>query len=72
MDKCIETRVEERGSLLVVEFIKVLHVSEDDVLLVDDSWRNLLDSAGHFPQIGLHSGNGTQSTNTKQMSSKGF
>lgn len=43
----------ERCFLLVVEFVEVLHVSEDDVLLVDDSWRNLLDSAGHLPQVGL-------------------
>lgn len=64
--------MEERGSLLVVEFIKVLHVSEDDVLLVDDSWRNLLDSAGHFPQVGLHSGNGTQSTKHKANVFKGL
>lgn len=40
--------------LLVVEFIEVLHVSKDDVLLVDDSWRNLLNSTGHLPQVGLH------------------
>lgn len=40
--------------LLVVEFIEVLHVSKDDVLLVDDSWRNLLHPAGHLPQVGLH------------------
>lgn len=39
--------------VLVVEFVEVLHVSEDDVLLVDDSWRNLLHSAGHLPQVGL-------------------
>lgn len=37
-----------------MEFKEVLHVSEDDVLLVDDPWRNLLDSTGHFPQVGLH------------------
>lgn len=39
--------------LLMMELIEVLHVSKDDVLLVDDSWRNLLNSTGHFPQIGL-------------------
>ncbi len=38
----------------MVEFIEILHVSEDDVLLVDDSWRNLLNTAGHLPQVGLH------------------
>ena len=37
----------------MVKFIEVLHVSKDDVLLVDDSWRNFLNSTGHFPQIGL-------------------
>ena len=37
----------------MVEFIEVLHVAKDDVLLIDDSWRNLLNSAGHLPQIGL-------------------
>lgn len=55
--------MDERGSLLVVELVKVLHVPEDDVLLVDDPWRNLLHSAGHFPQVGLHSGNETPSAN---------
>lgn len=39
--------------LLMVEFIKVLHVSKDDVLLVEDPWRNLLHSTGHLPQVGL-------------------
>lgn len=40
--------------LLVVEFVEVLHVSEDDVLLVDDPWWDLLNAAGHLPQIRLH------------------
>lgn len=64
--------MDERGSLLVVEFVKVLHVPEDDVLLVDDSRRNLLNSTGHFPQVGLHSGNDTQSkkTDTAQLSAE--
>lgn len=43
----------DRGFLLMVEFIEVLHISKYDVLLVDDSWRNLFNSTGHFPQIGL-------------------
>lgn len=37
----------------MVEFIEVLHVAKDDVLLIDDSWRNLLNSTGHLPQVGL-------------------
>lgn len=40
--------------LLVVEFVEVLHVSEDDVLLVDDPWWDLLNATGHLPQIRLH------------------
>lgn len=38
----------------MVKFKEVLHVPKDDVLLVDDSWRNLLDPTGHLPQVGLH------------------
>lgn len=41
-------------SLLVVEFVEVLHISEDDVLFVDDPWWNLLNATGHLPQIRLH------------------
>ena len=37
----------------MVELKEVLHVPEDDVLLVDDPWRDLLHSTGHLPQIGL-------------------
>lgn len=40
--------------LLVVEFVEVLHVSEDDVFLVDDPWWDLLNATGHLPQIRLH------------------
>lgn len=43
----------KRCFLLMVEFIEVLHVAKDDVLLIDDSWRNLLNSTGHLPQVGL-------------------
>lgn len=39
--------------LLVVEFIEVLHVSKNNVLFVDDSWRNLLNPTGHLPQVSL-------------------
>lgn len=38
----------------MVELEEVLHVSEDDVLLVDDARRDLLHAAGHLPQIRLH------------------
>lgn len=38
---------------LVVEVVDLLHVAEDDVLLVSDAWRNLLHAAGHLPQVGL-------------------
>jgi len=38
----------------MVKFIEVLHVSKDDVFLVDDPWRNLLDPTGHLPQVSLH------------------
>lgn len=41
---------------LVVKVIDVLHVAEDDVLLVGDAWRNLLHSVGHLPQVGLTDG----------------
>lgn len=38
---------------LVMKVIYVLHVAEDDVLLVGDSWGNLLHAVGHLPQVGL-------------------
>lgn len=38
---------------LVVEVADILHVSEDDVLLVGDARRNLLHPAGHLPQVRL-------------------
>lgn len=36
-----------------MEVVDLLHVAEDDVLLVGDAWRNLLHAAGHLPQVGL-------------------
>lgn len=39
---------------LVMKLIEILHVPKDDVLLVDNSWRNFLHTAGHFPQVCLH------------------
>lgn len=36
-----------------MELVDLLHVPEDDELLVDDAWRDLLHPAGHFPQVGL-------------------
>lgn len=36
-----------------MELVDFLHVPEDDELPVDDAWRDLLHSAGHFPQVGL-------------------
>lgn len=38
---------------LVMEFIQVLHIAEDDVLFVDDPWRDFLNTTGHFPEIRL-------------------
>lgn len=38
---------------LVVEVTDLLHVAEDDMLLVGDACRNLLHTAGHLPQVGL-------------------
>lgn len=51
-------RAEQSGSVslgywLVVKLVEVLHVSKDDVLLVDDARRNLLHTAGHLPQVCL-------------------
>lgn len=46
----------------MVEFIEVLHVAKDDVLLIDDSWRNLLNSTGHLPLVGLQGGKKTKPT----------
>ena len=37
----------------MVELVEVLHVAEDDVLLVDDPWGDLLHAAGHLPQVRL-------------------
>lgn len=37
-----------------MKLIEILHVPKDDVLLVDNSWRNFLHTAGHFPQVRLH------------------
>jgi hypothetical protein len=37
----------------VVELVEVQHVAKDDVLFVDDAWRDLLNTAGHLPQVGL-------------------
>lgn len=42
---------------LVMELVDLLHVPEDDELLVHDAGRDLLYSAGHFPQVGLAGGN---------------
>lgn len=39
-----------------MKVIDVLHVAEDDVLLVGDAWRNLLHPVGHLPQVGLTDG----------------
>lgn len=36
-----------------MELVDLLHVPEDDELLVDNAWRDLLHAAGHFPQVGL-------------------
>lgn len=41
---------------LVVEVVDVLHVAEDDVLLVSDAHRNLLHAVGHLPQVVLTGG----------------
>lgn len=38
---------------LVVEVPDILHVAEDDVLLVGDARRNLLHTAAHLPQVVL-------------------
>ena len=35
-----------------MELVDLLHVPEDDELLVDNAWRDL-HAAGHFPQVGL-------------------
>lgn len=47
----------------MVEFKEVLHVSEDDVLLVNDARRNLLDSARHLPKVSLHEGKKNKNIN---------
>lgn len=49
------------GFLLIVEFKEVLYVSKDDMLLVDNSWRNLLHPTGHLPQVGLQGSRQVQS-----------
>lgn len=49
---CVSVKV-DCWYLLMVEFVEVLHVSKDDVLFIDDSWRNLLHSARHLPQVSL-------------------
>jgi len=55
--------------VLLVELKEVLHVSKDDALLVDDSWRNLLNSTGHLPQVGLREEKNTSSDMQKQLKS---
>lgn len=50
----------------MVEFKEVLHVSEDDVLLVNDARRNLLDSARHLPKVSLHEGKKNKNINPPQ------
>lgn len=37
----------------MVELVDLLHVPEDDELLVDDASWDLLHAAGHLPQVGL-------------------
>ena len=37
----------------MVELVEVLHVAEDDVLLVDNPWWDLLYTTGHLPQVRL-------------------
>lgn len=37
----------------MVELVEVQHVAKDDVLFIDDAWRDLLNTAGHLPQVGL-------------------
>lgn len=41
---------------LVMELVDLLHVPEDDELLVHDAGRDLLHSARHLPQVGLAGG----------------
>lgn len=36
-----------------MKFIEVLHVAENDVLFVDDTWWDFLYTTGHFPEIRL-------------------
>lgn len=50
----------------MVEFKEVLHVSEDDVLLVNDARRNLLDSARHLPKVSLHEGKKNKNINPQK------
>lgn len=51
-----------------MELIEVLHVPEDDVLLVDNARRNLLHTASHLPQVRLH----TQTHNTHRELDKNY
>lgn len=45
--------VKSKDNSLVMKLIQVLHVPKNDVFLVDNARRNLLNAAGHFPQISL-------------------
>ena len=40
--------------LLVMKVIDILDVAKDDVLLVEDASRDLLNPTGHLPQVCLH------------------
>lgn len=50
-----------------MELVDLLHVPEDDELLVDDAGRDLLHSAGHFPQVGL---DGEEAQGLKRQTNK--
>lgn len=43
----------KKSGLLMMEFIKILHVPKDDVLLIEDSRGDLLHPARHLPQVSL-------------------
>lgn len=47
------TTPQRESHSLMMELIDLLHVSEDNELLVDNARWDLLHTAGHLPQVGL-------------------